>query len=130
VLAVFSKQNRIKVRAEGREIEVPITDVGFKQGKSEWRKKASSSSLGFSESASSRINLIGQRVDDALSLIEPFLNHASLDGLQEVTLVHGIGTGILARAVRDFLKSHPLVKGFRKGDRSEGGEGVTLARLE
>jgi DNA mismatch repair protein MutS2 len=69
-------------------------------------------------------------VDDALSLIEPFLNHASLAGLQEVILVHGIGTGILAKAVRDYLKGHPLVKGFRKGDRSEGGQGVTIARLE
>ena len=130
VLAVSLKHNRIKVRAEGREIEVPITDVGFKEGKSGPHKKASASALTFQETTPSRINLIGQRVDDALYLIEPFLNHASLDGLPEVTLVHGIGTGILARAVRDFLKGHPLVKGFRKGDRSEGGEGVTIARLE
>ena len=93
-------------------------------------KKTSSANGGLHELAPSRINLIGQRVDDALSLIEPFLNHASLDGLQEITIVHGIGTGILVRAIRDFLKGHPLVKGFRKGDRSEGGEGITIARLE
>jgi DNA mismatch repair protein MutS2 len=130
VLAVMLKQNRIKVRAEGREIEVPISDVGYKEGKSSLHKKTTSSKTGFQELSPSRINLIGQRVDDALSLIEPFLNHASLDGLAEVTIVHGIGTGILARAVRDFLKGHPLVKIFRKGDRSEGGEGVTIARLE
>ena len=130
VLAVLLKQNRIKVKAEGREIEVPLSDVGYKEGKSGLHQKASSSAFGFHESAPSRINLIGQRVDDALSLIEPFLNHASLDGLPEVTIVHGIGTGILAKAVRDFLKGHPLVKIFRKGDRSEGGEGVTIARLE
>ena len=129
VLAVSLKQNRIKVRAEGREIEVPISDVGYKEGKT-GSKKASSSTRSFHELAPSRINLIGQRVDDALSLLEPFLNHASLDGLPEVTIVHGIGTGILAKAVRDFLKGHPLVKVFRKGDRSEGGEGVTIARLE
>ncbi len=130
VLGILLKLNRIRVRAEGREIEVPISDVGFKEGKSSLHKKKFASQIGFHELSPSRINLIGQRVDDALSLIEPFLNHASLDGLPEVTIVHGIGTGILARAVRDFLKNHPLVKGFRKGDRSEGGEGVTLARLE
>jgi DNA mismatch repair protein MutS2 len=130
VLAVLLKQNRIKVKAEGREIEVPLSDVGYKEGKSGLHKKASLSAFGFHESVPSRINLIGQRVDDALSLIEPFLNHASLGGLPEVTIVHGIGTGILAKAVRDFLKGHPLVKIFRKGDRSEGGEGVTIARLE
>jgi DNA mismatch repair protein MutS2 len=130
VLTVSLKHNRLKVRAEGREIEVPITDVGFKEGKSGPHKKASASALTFQETTPSRINLIGQRVDDALYLIEPFLNHASLDGLQQVTIVHGIGTGILAKAVRDFLKGHPLVKGFRKGDRSEGGEGVTVVRLD
>ncbi len=130
VLAVSLKHNRIKVMVEGREIEVPITDVGFKEGKSGPHKKASASALAFQETTPSRINLIGQRVDDALYLIEPFLNHASLDGLPEVTIVHGIGTRILAKAVRDFLKGHPLVKGFRKGDRSEGGEGVTIAGLE
>ena len=130
VLAVLLKQNRIKVMVEGREIEVPISDVGYQEGKSGPHIKTSPSTRGFRDLAPSRINLIGQRVDDALSLIEPYLNHASLDGLPEVTIVHGIGTGILARAVRDFLKGHPLVKGFRKGDRSEGGEGVTIARLE
>jgi len=130
VLSVLLKQNRLKVLAEGREIEVPISDVGFQGGQSRQDKKTTSSTLDFHEDVPSRIILIGQRVDDALSLIEPFLNHASLAGLQEVFLVHGIGTGILAKAVRDYLKGHPLVKGFRKGDRSEGGEGVTIARLE
>jgi DNA mismatch repair protein MutS2 len=130
VLAILIKQNRVKVLAEGREIEVPISDVGFPGGRSRPDKKTISSTLDSHEDIPSRIHLIGQRVDDALSLIEPFLNHASLAELQEVTLVHGIGTGILAKAVRDFLKGHPLVKGFRKGNRSEGGEGVTIARLE
>ena len=130
VLAVLLNQSRLKVRAEGREIEVPISDVGFSEGRSRPEKKAVPSVLISHEEAPSRINLIGQRVDDALPLIEPFLNHAALAGLQEVVIVHGLGTGILAKAVRDYLKGHPLVKGFRKGDRSEGGEGVTIALLD
>jgi DNA mismatch repair protein MutS2 len=130
VLSVLLKQNRLKVLAEGRAIEVPISDVGFQGGQARLDKKTTSSALDTHKDVPSRINLIGQRVDDAFSLIEPFLNHASLAGLQEVSLVHGIGTGILAKAVRDYLKGHPLIKGFRKGDRSEGGEGVTIARLE
>ena len=130
VLAVFLNQSRLRVRAEGREIEVPISDIGFREGKSGPDRKTTPSVKSSQEEVPSRINLIGQRVDDALSLIEPFLNHASLAGLQEVVIVHGVGTGILARAVRDYLKGHPLVKGFRKGDRSEGGEGVTIALLD
>ena len=130
VLALLLNQSRLKVRAEGREIEVPIADVGFSEGRLRPEKKAFPSVLISREEAPSRINLIGQRVDDALPLIEPFLNHAALAGLPEVVIVHGVGTGILARAVRDYLKGHPLLKGFRKGDRSEGGEGVTIVQLE
>ena len=131
VLAVLLKQNRIKAEGRGPGNRGPPFGCRIQRGKiGTVTKKSPHRPFGFYESAPSRINLIGQRVDDALSLIEPFLNHASLDGLPEVTIVHGIGTGILAKAVRDFLKGHPLVKIFRKGDRSEGGEGVTIARLE
>jgi DNA mismatch repair protein MutS2 len=130
VLNVSLKQNRLKVKADGREIEVPISDVGYKKGKPEPGKKYSPFAVALKEAIPSRINLIGQRVEDALSLLEPFLNHASLAGLPEIVIVHGIGTGILARAVRDHLQGHPLVKGFRKGERPEGGEGVTVVRLE
>jgi DNA mismatch repair protein MutS2 len=70
------------------------------------------------------------RVDEALSSLEPFLNHASIENLGEVTIIHGIGTGALLRAVRNYLKGHPLVKDFRKGELSEGGNGVTIVKLK
>jgi DNA mismatch repair protein MutS2 len=130
VLEVLVKQNRVKVRVDGREIEIPVSDLG-QGGDNRSTGKALPTGPPISrDSTPSRIQLIGQRVDDALSLLEPFLNHAALAGIQEVTIVHGLGTGILARAVRDYLKGHPLIKGFRKGERVEGGEGVTMARLE
>ncbi|MEW6185724.1 MAG: endonuclease MutS2 [Thermodesulfobacteriota bacterium] len=130
VVEVLLKHNRVKVRAEGREIEVPVSDLGL-GGKDHFPVKTGSVGTSISrESIPSRLQLIGRRVDDALSELEPFLNHASLAGLQEIVIIHGIGTGILARAVRDYLKSHPLAKNFRKGDSSEGGEGVTVVRLE
>ncbi len=68
-------------------------------------------------------------MDESLSKLEPFLNHASLAGLSEVTIIHGFGTGVLAKTVREHLDNHPLVKHFRKGEQSEGGAGVTVATL-
>ena len=76
-----------------------------------------------------KIRLIGLRVDEALSELEPFLNHAVLAGFHEIAVIHGIGKGLLARAVREHLKGHPLVKSYRKGEQSEGGAGVTIADL-
>ncbi len=129
VLAILLKQERLKVAAEGREIEVPVFDVGPRKGRTE-KPGAGPSFRGLrEETIPDRIKVIGLRVEEALSEIEPFLNHASLAGLQEVTIVHGLGTGILMKAIREYLKGHPLVIEPQKGNPAEGGNAVTIVRL-
>jgi DNA mismatch repair protein MutS2 len=133
VVAVNRRDNRMKVRAGSIEIEVPLSDIYFKKDLPSETEKggiqiAQIESSG--ETVSSVINIIGLRVDEALSKIEPFLNHTSLAGFSEVTIIHGIGTGALSKAVRDYLKVHPLIKSFRSGSKQEGGAGVTIAALE
>ncbi|MDA8387712.1 MAG: Smr/MutS family protein, partial [Nitrospiraceae bacterium] len=83
------------------------------------------------EAAAGSINLVGLRVEEALSRLEPFLNHASITGLNEVTIIHGVGTGRLMKAVRQYLKGHPLIENFRRADPSAAatGEGVTIASI-
>jgi DNA mismatch repair protein MutS2 len=132
VIKINRKLNRLKIRARGMEIELPIEDIGFGKRTALNQKKEAAvlpALEGPDEMVPSRINLVGLRVDEALSQLEPFLNHASLAGFSEVTIIHGLGAGILSRAVRDHLKGHPLVASYRAGDRSEGGNGVTVATL-
>jgi DNA mismatch repair protein MutS2 len=74
--------------------------------------------------------LIGQTVDDALDMIDRFLDRAVLDAVGQVRLVHGHGTGRLRRAVREHLRTHALVADYRGGGQSEGGDGATVARLK
>ena len=74
------------------------------------------------------INLHGQRVEDALTNVEQFLNDASLGNLETVRIVHGKGTGILRQAVREYLDSHPLVVNWAS-DEGPAGNGVTVAWL-
>ena len=62
--------------------------------------------------------------------LDSYLDSAYLVGLNEVRIVHGRGTGVLRSIVRELLAYHPLVKSFRPGGRGEGGDGVTIARLE
>ena len=50
-------------------------------------------------------------------------------GLDEVLIKHGIGTGKLAYAVKEFLKAHPSIKGFRDGSPNEGGFGSKIVKL-
>ena len=71
----------------------------------------------------------GARVDEALEALARYLDDASLAGLEQVTIIHGLGTGALRDAVRVQAASHPLVKSFRAGERGEGGDGATIVRL-
>lgn len=129
VAEVDQKHNRLRVRSGNIEIEVPVSDIGLKKGKQATVKASAAHFKTSDEIVPSRLNLVGLRVDEALSRLEPFLNHTSLAGFSEVTIIHGFGTGILGKAVREHLTRHPLVKSFRSGEQSEGGAGVTVVAL-
>ena len=75
------------------------------------------------------LDLRGARVDEALEGLERYLEDASLAGLGQVTVIHGLGTGALRDAVRSAAGAHPLVKSVRPGERGEGGDGATIVTL-
>lgn len=130
IVKLLKKKNRLKVKAGSFEMEVPITDAGVKKGRDIASRAGSVRQKISEETAESRINLIGLRVDEALPRLEKFLNHATMAGLSEVTIIHGVGMGILAKAVQEHLSEHPLVKSYRAGEQSEGGGGVTVVVLK
>lgn len=79
--------------------------------------------------AGSEFMLLGKRVDEALALLDQFLDEAALAGLSSVRIVHGKGTGALRRATHEFLARDRRVRVFRAGGEGEGGDGVTVAEL-
>ena len=79
---------------------------------------------------SSKLDLRGYRVEDALDSLEAYLDKASLSNLSPVSIIHGHGTGALKSAVRDFLSTSPYVSKFRVGEDSEGGDGVSIVDLK
>ena len=81
------------------------------------------------KSPGEEIHLRGLRVEEALTKLDRYLNHAFLAGLFSIRVVHGKGTGTLRQVVREQLAKHPLVKSFRYGDWGEGGAGVTIVEL-
>ncbi len=81
------------------------------------------------ELPSQELLLIGMRVEEALIETDTYLDRALNAGADTVRIVHGFGTGRLRRALQDHLRSHPLVRDFRAGDRGEGGGGATVVRL-
>ena len=61
--------------------------------------------------------------------IEKFLDEGFRAGLARLRVVHGKGTGKMRNAVRDLLRTHPLVKGYEFAPQPEGGEGVTVVEM-
>ena len=82
--------------------------------------------LSKSYSVSTEINLLGKTVDEALSLLDKYLDDAYLAHLPSVRIVHGKGTGALRNAVHNHLKRLKYVKDFRLGEYGEGDAGVTI----
>jgi len=70
------------------------------------------------------------RVDEAISIVERFLNDLSINEVNEGLIIHGIGKGFLRDAVRQYLKDHPAVKDYRRGNPDEGGDSVTWVELK
>jgi DNA mismatch repair protein MutS2 len=75
------------------------------------------------------LQLRGMRIEEAMQALESYLDAAYLAGLPFVRIIHGKGTGKLRQAVRAALDIHPLVKSHEPGGDKEGGEGVTVAKL-
>ena len=83
-----------------------------------------------SQSVSVQTDVRGQNADEALDHVSKYLDDAFMAGLKEVTIVHGRGEGILMKTIRDELKRNKHVKGFRRGNYNEGGDGVTIVTLK
>ena len=90
----------------------------------------SSPKVSKTRSANSEINVIGLTVDEAIPLVDKFLDDCFLAKIQTARIVHGKGTGKLRMAIQDFLKKHKRVKSFRVGSFGEGEMGVTVVELK
>jgi DNA mismatch repair protein MutS2 len=105
----------------GRAAESPVKAA---------RAKGISVSLAADDaSAPAEINVIGQNVHDATREVEKFVDRAFLAGLTRLRVVHGSGMGILRKALRQYLKSHPHVATISEPQQNEGGAGATIVEL-
>lgn len=78
----------------------------------------------------SELDIRGLTCSEGLYELDGFIDQAALSGIGMVTIIHGVGTGVLKTAVRDHLKRHPSVKSSRRGLYGEGEDGVTIVELK
>lgn len=136
ILSLPNKSNEVKLQIGSMNMNVKLEDLtSLKSSRvssnSGYNKPSSISfSNNKAQSISSEINVIGLNVDQAIPIIDKYLDDCSMANLEQARIVHGKGTGKLRIGIHNFLKKHPHVKSFRLGTFGEGEMGVTIVYLK
>lgn len=78
---------------------------------------------------SPEIDVRGENIEDAITIIDKYLDDASLSSLKMVRIIHGKGTGALRKGLHEHFRGHPHVKKFENAPYNEGGDGATVIEL-
>lgn len=120
---------RSEVNADDLEL---LEEETLQNRKEQLRERSGAGKIKMMKSlqVSSSINLIGKTVDEAIALLDKYLDDAYLAKLHQITIIHGVGTGALRNAVQAHLKKNKYIKTYRMGEYGEGGYGVTVAEFK
>lgn len=133
VLTLPNKSNQLQVQFGVITMNVKLEDLALPTNTAN-AQKTTHSSTSFKNSfkaknISPEINVIGMTVDEAIPIIDKYLDDASMSGLASIRIVHGKGTGKLRSGIHQFLKNNKHTKSFRLGTFGEGEMGVTVVEL-
>lgn len=128
-----SSLRRAEVMTEKARVTVPLDDIVKPAGEplegEEERKKGGLEPRGDHEAMTRELNVIGLTVEDALPVVDKFIDRALLHGLDQVQIIHGVGSGRLKNAIGKYLNTHKGVKHFTPGEVRRGGAGMTVVEL-
>lgn len=135
VITLPNQKGEFTVQAGIIKMTVKLKDVRVLPQKAEKNVVSYDKAKAYSEPVRTsgvglELDIRGMMVDEACPVIENYLSNALLQGLSEVNIIHGKGTGALRDGVQRYLKGHKLVKNFRIGNYGEGDAGVTVVTLK
>lgn len=134
VIDVNSAKNTVYVVSGAMKMWVPLDELRLKISAPKENRKPIRSVTGLASRkdriVSGEIDLRGMASDEAILELDKYIDNAVLSGMGTVTVIHGKGTGVLRKAVGQYLRSQKYVKSFRLGVFGEGENGVTVVELK
>lgn len=139
VLSLPNRSNEVRVQIGALTTNVKLSDLLLLNASKKSSSKPSGSAhkhsnVTFSnnkaQNVASEINVIGLTVDQALPIVDKYLDDCYMANLETARIVHGKGTGRLRDGIHSFLKKNPHVKSYRMGTYGEGEMGVTVVSFK
>ncbi len=131
VLSVNAKKGEAEVQVGGMRLNVRVKTLFTASPRREKAEKVRVvRKVAPVLAVQTEINLLGMTVSEAVQEVDAFIDRAVLAGLEEVKLIHGMGTGKLREGIRSHLRGMRNVAEFREGAYGEGGAGVTVVKLK
>lgn len=122
-------KDKATVNVNGMKMKVPFSKLQMAK-RTKKKKQEASYQKSIVSSFSMELNVIGMTVNEALPVIDKYLDNAILAKVFQVRIIHGNGTGALRQGVHNFLKKHPRVESYRVGGQGEGGLGASVVTLK
>jgi DNA mismatch repair protein MutS2 len=125
--ATSGKRDEVSTSRDSGRTKTSLEDLQKRRATTELHlhsREADSKSKNTSE-----LNLIGKTTDEAVDMVDKFLDEAFLNGQTEVRVIHGHGTGALRKAIAELLSDHPHVARFAAAPQDRGGSGATVVQL-
>ena len=126
----------IRVRSKISDLLIVAEKEKTGQKLPKWQREKKKETVSVSKSLTPKptpsleLNVIGMTVHEALPEVEAFIDSAVVSNLEEVRIVHGVGTGKLRTGIHEFLRKHANVAQFRLGQYGEGDIGVTVVKIK
>ncbi len=131
IVSNISKSNEVQVQIGSMKMSINIKNLEkLKTSNNKNNSTVSYNSVSKTRTAKSELNIIGLNVEEAIFVVDKFLDDSYLAKLETVRIVHGKGTGKLREGIHKFLKTNSHVKSFRLGTYGEGEMGVTVVELK
>lgn len=135
VLELPKSGDMVLVQAGIIKTRVPLKNLRLTDRKEKEKKKLGghrnvTKAPGSDTSVRNEVDLRGMNVEEAIMEVDAFIDHAVLRNLNQLTIIHGKGTGVLRSGIHMHLKRHKAVKTFRLGVYGEGESGVTIVELK